>query len=332
MQIINLSEMQPDWCWLKEDLESETHQWLHVSSQSKRYPACLSRPASIHRLLSATEALIKSSSEQSILVSHGPRPAFFAGILANHVAKNLPHLVYSFNFTNLPVGLKRKLMTSAFRHPKRFVTYSSYEQQLYADYFEIPPESIDMVRLSFHHPDIDSIDEPLEQGAYICAIGSQGRDYQTLFEAIKLLPHIKLIVVASASNLKDLTIPDNVKVYTDIPLKQAHNMLFHSKFMVVPLRDNHVPCGHVTMVLGMFFKKAIIATYSEGVTDYVFENETGLFYDANDVLHLQSRMQQLWEDEQLRMKLEHKAYAFAISHCSEKNPINYFNNFLKQFG
>lgn len=332
MQIINLSEINAEWCWLKNDLENDTQKWLHCSSVSNKYPAFLKRPASITRVLSAAEALITSKFEHSILVSHGPRPAFFAGFIANYFAKHLPHLVYSFNFTDLPVDRKRQLMIKAFKHPKKFVTYSSYEQKLYSDYFEIPPELIDMVRLSLHHPETDKIGNPIEQGDYICAMGSQGRDYQTLFNAIKPLKHIKLVLVASPSNLQNLNTPENVKVYTNIALNEAHNILFHSKFMVVPLRDQHVPCGHVTIVFGMFFKKAMIVTDSIGVSDYVYEHETGLLHHANDATHLRSKIERLWDDHVLRASLEQNAYQFATRYCTEKNPIDYFNAFMKQYG
>ncbi len=123
-----------------------------------------------------------------------------------------------------------------------------------------------MLHWSVHAPTVPSHEAPLVKGDYICALGSQGRDYDTLFAAMRRLKHIQLVVVATAESLQHLSIPDNVKVFTHIPLAQAHNILTHSRLMIVPLRDSQVPCGHVTIVSGMFFKKAMIVTNSRGCT------------------------------------------------------------------
>ncbi len=258
MKIINLSDISPDWCWLKDKFRHDNLEWLHYSSQSVRLPKFLPKKDSLKRAIAAWRAIQSTNKGHSLLVSHGPRPAYYGAALAKKIRPDLSHLVYSFNFTNLPIGAQHKLMVSAFKQPSRFVCFSTLERTLYADYFDIPIEHIDMLHWAVHEPKINLAEVPLESGLYICALGSQGRDYATLFAAMKLLKHIKLVVVANEESLNNLKIPPNVKIYTNIPLNNAHNILTHSQFMVVPLRDSQVPCGHVTIVSGMFFKKALI--------------------------------------------------------------------------
>lgn len=330
MDIINLSELDPSWCWLKDEFKHKDHCWHHYSSAKSALPNWLPKKQSFARMISAWQAVNHAKNQPSLLVSHGPRPAYYGSRAAQLLASSLPHLVYSFNFTDLPTGYQRRSMAKAYQQPDRFVVYSTLEKKLYAQYFDIAPECIDMLHWSVHAPSVPTHEAPIVQGDYICALGSQGRDYGTLFEAIRLLKHIHLVVVANAESLQHLPIPDNVKVLTHIPLAQAHNILTHSRFMIVPLRDSQVPCGHVTIVSGMFFKKAMIVTNSEGVHDYVQDNHTGILFEPKEVADLARKIEQLWNDHVQAERLAQSGYAFAQKNCTEQSVIHYFSNYLNQ--
>jgi len=160
--------------------------------------------------------------------------------------------------------------------------------------------------------------------------GKPRRDYDTLFAAMRQLKHIQLVVVATAESLQHLSIPDNVKVFTHIPLSQAHNILTHSRLMIVPLRDSQVPCGHVTIVSGMFFKKAMIVTNSEGVHDYVQDDQTGVLFEPKEAGDLTEKIEELWHDRAKADRLAEAGYAFAQKTCTEQSVIQYFSNYLNQ--
>ncbi len=330
INILNLSDISADWHWLRDDFKHLPHQWVHYSSQSLSLPNWLPKKNSIARLYKAFQAVQDAKRQPSLLVSHGPRPTYYGGRMAQCLHPGLPHLAYSFNFTDLPIGLQHKAMAKAYQQVDRFVVYSTLEKRLYADYFGIDPSRLDMLHWSVHAPKVAYDEAPLEAGDYICALGSQGRDYETLFAAMRLLKHIKLVVVATASSVAHLSIPDNVKVHTHIPLAQAHNILTHSQLMVVPLRDSQVPCGHVTIVSGMFFKKAMVVTNSEGVHDYIQENVTGLFYQPKQVKDLAEKIEQLWNDKAQMHRLADAGYQFANRVCTEQSVIHYFTDYLKR--
>jgi len=181
-----------------------------------------------------------------------------------------------------------------------------------------------------HTPKVDLTEQPIETGRYICALGSQGRDYATLIAAMKKLPNIKLVIVTNPDSLQGLTIPGNVKIHTDIPLARAHNILAHSAFMVLPLRDSQVPCGHVTIVSGMFFNKAMIVTNSLGVQDYIEDDKTGVFFESKNVDDLSKKIEALWDDQSKVNQLGQAGFTFANQYCTEKTAVNYFADFLKQ--
>jgi glycosyltransferase involved in cell wall biosynthesis len=330
MHIINLSELDPNWHWLRDEFTHLPNTWAHYTSLGVQLPKWLPKHQSAARFIQAFRAVSESKKTPSLLVSHGPRPAYYGGKLAQLLNPALPHLVYSFNYTNLPTGFQHKAMAKAYQQADRFVVYSTLEKKLYADYFGIAPERIDMLHWSVHAPSVSAHEAPVVTGDYICALGSQGRDYHTLFDAMRLLKHIQLVVVATAESVQHLSTPDNVKLYTHIPLAQAHNILTHSRMMVVPLRDSQVPCGHVTIVSGMFFKKAMVVTNSEGVHDYIQENHTGLFYQPKEARDLAEKIEQIWNDSSKANALAENAYQFANDKCTEKTVVNYFANYLNQ--
>jgi glycosyltransferase involved in cell wall biosynthesis len=328
LNIINLSELDPSWNWLANDVNNQNLTWSHYSSQMVKVPQLLPKKELLRRVISAKDAVIFSKKQKSLLVSHGPRPTLYSVSLAKILGTNFPHLSYSFNFTNLPTGIQHKLMANAFQQPTKFVVYSSLEKKLYSEYFNIDKNKIDMLHWGVHEPIIDYSAPPIESGEYICAVGSQGRDYNVLFSAMRKLKNIKLVLVATAESIQHLDVPDNVKVHTNIPLAQAHNIILHSKFMVLPLRDSQVPCGHVTIVSGMFFRKAMLVTNSEGVHDYIQDNITGQFFNPHDAQGLSTKIEALWSNQKEIEQLANTAYEFAKSHCTEKHVVNYFQHFL----
>ncbi len=329
MKIINLSDFPTQWNWLAGEYNDSSLTWEHVSVQSYPSPHGLPKAQSIARLRAAWHAFNLANNSNGLLVSHGPRPALYSSTIASVRNKTLSHLVYSFNFTTLPKGLQHTLMTKAYQQPQKFVTYSTAEKQLYADYFDIPIERIDMIHWSVHRPKIDQNAPRMIEGNYICALGSQGRDFPTLFTAMKKLPSVQLVVVTHPQYLHGLEIPQNVTVLTNIPLNQALNVLLHSLLMVVPLRDNEVPCGHVTIVSGMFFGKPMVVTNSVGVHDYIQDGKTGLFCEAKNPDDLAQKIDMLLSSKALSTGLADSSLAFAETHCTEKTVLNYFNDFLK---
>ncbi len=325
MKIIILSDMDPNWCWLRDEFPDKNHTWLHKSSQSFKLP--IPKKDSFARAIAAFKAVHSSRKEQSILVSHGPRAAYYGAKATEILNPTLNHLAF-FNFTDLPVGFQHRTMAKAYQKVNRFVVFTTFEKKMYSEYFNIPSESIDIMNWSVHAPKVDLSQRAIEAGAYICAIGSQGRDYKTLFKAMKTLKHIKLVVVASKENIRNLEIPDNVKIHTNIPLNDAHNILMHSKFMVLPLRDSQVPCGIVTIVSAMFFKKAVLATNSEAVHDYIKDGHSGLLFDANNSFDLSNKITRLWESEVETNTLANNGLLFVHKNCTEETVFRYFKKYL----
>lgn len=329
--IINVSDLSPDWNWLESEFQQLDTSWRHFSSLTLQLPSYLPKQKSIARAYSSFKATLKARTPNSVLVSHGPRPTMYVSKFASLICPDVPHLAFSFTFTELPRGKQVDLMKKAYQQPTRFVCYSNFEKNLYADYFNIPLDKIDMIHWSAHEPTHNPNEKPSESGRYICALGTQGRDYKTLFEAMRLLPNIKLIAVVTPEYIQGLDIPENVVIRSNIPLSQAFNILKFSEFMALPLRDSEAPCGHSTIVSSMFFKKSILITNAVTVYDYIEDQKTGLFFEANNVIDLKEKIEMLWENTASTQAMNEAAYQFAVSQCSEQSAANYFQHFLENY-
>jgi glycosyltransferase involved in cell wall biosynthesis len=165
-------------------------------------------------------------------------------------------------------------------------------------------------------------------GEYIAAIGGEGRDYATLFEAARGMPDCRFVVVAREHNLLNLHIPRNVTCFTNLPLLDTMNVLQNARIAVIPLLTNRTPCGHVTMVAGMHLGKAQVVSYSEGVVNYIEDGETGLYARAGDAADLKRQMSRLLDDEILRNRIAASALIFAKTFCAESTTVHYFDNIV----
>ena len=329
LRIVNLSELAPQWDWISTAFRDTGQTWRHVSSQSFHLPGWLPRHTTLARLLAGRGAVKMLGDGPSVLVSHGPRPTLYGALLASRRLLHLRHLAFSFNYTDLPTGMARRVMAHAFKSVERFVVFSRLEREIYADYFDLPAERFDMLHWGVRRPNVDASAPPVVDGDYICALGSQGRDYKTLLLAMKRLPRLRLVIVAAPENLMNIEIPANVTVKTNIPLAQAMNILAHCRFMVLPLKGNKVPCGHVTIVSAMHLGKAIIATDSSGLEDYIATQVTGLSCPAHDDTAWAIAMQSLHDDPTMSLQIGLAGQRFARKHCTEESIVEYMRRFLR---
>lgn len=327
-RIVNLSELAPQWNWVGAAFRDTGQDWRHVSSRDSGLPAWLPRRTTLARVLAARQAAALLGDGPSVLVTHGPRPAMYGALLSGRRFPRMRHLAFSFNYTELPTGMTRRLMARAFRPVERFVVFSGMERRLYADHFDLPASRFDMVHWGVRAPAVDCREPPAVHGDYICAIGSQGRDYRTLMLAMRRLPKLRLVVVATPENLLDIAIPANVTVNTNIPLAQAMNILAHSRCMVLPLQHNRVPCGHVSVVSAMHLGRAVIASDSSGLDDYITPQATALTFHAGDDVALAAAISTLRDDPALALRLGLGGQRFAREHCTEENTIEYLRRFL----
>jgi glycosyltransferase involved in cell wall biosynthesis len=303
--------------WFGPEVTGDDVQWL---SFDDRPVYCWERKIKKPNLATARaalEAVLASRRQQAkLLFIQDARLAFWCGIISLFFRSRIPYCAFTFNFPELPSGVKRFLMSVAFRRINEFFVHSSMERALYSSYFGVPIARFKVRLWSIDKPEVSPLHSQ-QTSPYISAIGGNGRDYKTLFEAAGLLPHIPLVVVARPESLQGLSVPRNVKVLCNVPLEEAMNILKFSAFTVLPLKTSTVPCGHVTLVCAMHLGKAVVATDSEGISDYLIPEYNAILYKAGSPQNLAAAMERLWNDPEMTARLAACNEEYGALHCTE---------------
>ena len=186
-----------------------------------------------------------------------------------------------------------------------FCVYSEYERNLYADYFGLDISQITSVNWSQAKPRVGKQPAPLAAKSYVSAIGGEGRDYETLLKAARLLPHIKFLLVTRPHNVNE-TLPSNVILYHDLAPEITWRIAADSTVVVVPLKTDTTCCGHVTLVGAQLLGLPLITTRSEATSEYTTSPSVKTCAPGDHVAlaELIGETHANWETEQARAQAE----------------------------
>lgn len=320
--IIVCSEIaNPEWRWVSHLFPKCYVLKFFCSKVGKNRLATM-----IHRLVICMRAVINAR-RADVIVSHGPYIAFYCALFLWLFRQKIPHVVYSFNFAELPDGMTLRRMSFLFKKIDCLVVSSTMEQSLYSQHFNIPINKIDFVHWGVAEPIFDlkpsCIDSP-----YISAVGGNARDYETFMSVMAQLPHLRAVAVMRPQNMVGLNVPDNVLVLTDIPKDEALSVIKNSVLTVLPLQGAEIPCGHVTIVVAMYLGVPCVVTNSSGVSDYVIDAESGLLCEPKSVDSMKEAITSIITDQGLHDKIVENSRAFVTHECTELNYVNHLKSFL----
>jgi glycosyltransferase involved in cell wall biosynthesis len=157
-----------------------------------------------------------------------------------------------------------------------------------------------------HGPDLASLE--LAGGPFILSAGLEKRDYSTLIAAMRGLP-LNLIIAAGSpwshtrfGEREAEALPPNVRV-ASFDARQLRDLYRAAAFVVVPLRPTLRLCGGNVVLEAWAMGKAVIATRTAGILDFIEDEKNGLFVQPYDVQSWRTRITQLLEDEAMSERL-----------------------------
>lgn len=308
---------QPQTCFGPE-VTGQDVRWISFDDRPVYYWERKIKKPNLAMARTALQAVSAVRRQQaSLLFITDAGAAVWCGLASVIFPSKTPYCAFTFNFPALPSGIKRFIMSLALRRIGEIFVHSSMERALYSSHFRIPAERFKVRLWAAGKPDVFP-ERSMQPRPYISAIGGNGRDYRTLIEASRLIPDIPLVVVARPEGMKGIAVPNHVKVLRNISFAEAMNTLKYSEFTVLPLRSSTVPCGHVTLVCAMHLCKAVVATDSEGISDYVQAGSNGILCKASSPLDLAAAIAKLWNDPAMIARLAAANEAFGAAHCTEK--------------
>jgi glycosyltransferase involved in cell wall biosynthesis len=139
----------------------------------------------------------------------------------------------------------------------------------------------------------------------VFAGGGAGRDFASVIEALRDTEVPLEIVTFSPETLAwEGELPRNCRVLWRIPPEEFLERLAGALVVVVPLRDPDSDFGQTTLVQALSLGKAVVATRSPSVVDYVRDGVEGLLVDPGDVAGYRDAVVRLVRDEALRNRCE----------------------------
>ncbi|MCF6376294.1 glycosyltransferase [Nocardioides KLBMP 9356] len=137
----------------------------------------------------------------------------------------------------------------------------------------------------------------------LLAVGQdRGRDYRTLFEAVKGTD-LTLDVVCKPENLADLDVPHNVRVHGVVPLPVYRSMLQSAQVVAVPTRDLAYPTGSSVALESASSGACVAVTGTRAMRDYFTDAVDARLVDEGDADDWRTVLTELREDVEQRERL-----------------------------
>ena len=331
-EIISTSDlMGTEWSFLAPQSTDSSLSWSTHSGLPRN--ALEKRVKNLHlgRYRAAWTAVQHArTSPGALLVSHLPLMGAATNALRRRFCPHVPQICFSFNFTELPAGLRRNYLRRALRDVAECVVYSRFELDLYPSYFDMDPALFRFLPWAMEAPQPGSHNPTGLTGRYLCAIGGEGRDYRLLAHVMRDLPQITMVVIARPYSIAGIDFPDNVKVFTNLPFAQTWRVALDSQGLVIPLASSDTACGHITIVGAQLLDIPLLVTESRGVSDYV-SPETAQLVAPGDANDLRDGVLALYED---RPSSQARAIA-GMARAQRKNNLagwlNYFQDCKLRF-
>jgi len=138
------------------------------------------------------------------------------------------------------------------------------------------------------------------RNTYILSVGrDNGRDYTTVIETARRMPEREFHIVCSERNLEGIRdIPENVKVFIDLPFSGLHKKYQDAELLLLITHDdsfqNGADCSGQTVLLdAMANGLPIIVSRKKYLEEYVVDMREAMLVDFYDVAKLQIAIESL---------------------------------------
>jgi len=138
---------------------------------------------------------------------------------------------------------------------------------------------------------------------YVFGCGREKRDYRTFQRAAARVPHPCWVVASGWTSRpgfrpsSDIEATDNVRVDRgNLSYRQLRDAYDGARFVVVPVEAVKYAAGVSTICEAMAMGKAVIATASPGIAEYLEDQVTGLVVPPGDAEAMAKAIDLLWQD------------------------------------
>jgi len=204
-----------------------------------------------------------------------------------------PHILRDFHVNlvrrDWRYRLRLRLLRFALPGIDGVLCTSREEARLYAELFGIPPG-----RICFF-PDVPPSQflamPPAEAVSdYVFAYGNSDRDFETLIEAVRVLP--LEVVILSQQFAPSTPLPGNVRLLTEtVSVDRLTDLIRSARLVVLPLQHHDVAAGQNSMLETMALGRPLIVASNLATREYAQDGVSALYFPPGDALALRSVLQ-----------------------------------------
>ena len=257
-----------------------------------------------------------------------PQLAMTVAILKRLTFRHPRLVAYNFNLGGFPGGLQQRLARFAAQAIDVFIVHSPSEVESYADYLGVPVQRVKFVPLQRGRIRIPRVEDAA--APFILAMGSAGRDYQTLIAAVDTLG-LRTIIVTRKDIIETLPKSKHVTFRHGLSEDECLELLATARLSVTPLANLTTASGQVTFINAMMLGVPLIATRCPGTEGYVEARITALLVEPFDQAGMEQAITMLWNDATSRAALAGRAQNFADAHLSDEAAAESLKRLLRSF-
>lgn len=142
-----------------------------------------------------------------------------------------------------------------------------------------------------------------QQASIVQSLGLSHRDYPTLIQAMRRLPHIPCHLrvgsswISGHSGHEREVLPANISLQPFVPPVQLRTCYQQSRIVVVPIKaSTQWSAGCTSVQAAQAMGRPVIATRRPGLAEYVDEGRTTLLVEPGDVDGMTDAIATLWEN------------------------------------
>lgn len=213
---------------------------------------------------------------------------------------------WSFNFGGASRSRAAQIVGRLFRTASLLVTHSRAELATYARIFALPATKLRFVPLQCGtiHP---AAAKSAPDRPYLIAMGSAGRDYATLFAAVRD-SDFPVLVIAKEDAVAGLDVPANVEIRSGLTLEDCWALAAEARAMALPVAQTETASGQVTFLAAMALRVPLVATQCPGTEDYLTDGSDSILIAPQDAEGLRAALERVMSDDALRERLADAAY------------------------
>jgi glycosyltransferase involved in cell wall biosynthesis len=191
------------------------------------------------------------------------------------------------------------------------------------------------VDIAFFRP-CEGVRASVEQ-EYVLSVGLSCRDYPTLIRAMRKLPKVTAHIRAGSSwvdreaGYEHEAIPANVLPMKPVAPHLLRECYMASRFVVVPIRETTQWSAGTNAVLeAQAMGKAVIATRTPGLTEYVRDGETGILVGSGDSAAMAEAIEYLWNHPERAAIMGQRAREWVVRQFALDRWLDSMTNLLDE--